>query len=81
MTKTEDLHRFLNALRIMYSIDRHELVEAGVFEADNDKQWNRFTADPLLWLIKAEDHQAIAVWGIIEARQPKPKVATGMSPN
>ena len=64
-----DFREFHNALRIMRSIDYPELVEAGVSYPDLD--WASFRANPWDWFLRASDHDAAAVWTIIERRQPK----------
>lgn len=67
----EELARFHNFLRIMRSIDQHELVEAGVMAADNLSSWKRFQDDPYTWMLKADDDTVLKLWGIIERRSKK----------
>ena len=64
-----DLHRFINALRILANIDRWQLEEAGV--KMDDAHWSRFTNSIDIWFMKASDDDAAKVWQLIEARQPK----------
>lgn len=59
---------FHNALRILTSIDHHELVAAGV-NLDAPNNWPVFRADPFRWFIRASDADAQKVWRIIERRQ------------
>lgn len=64
--------RFLNAIRILLNIDKHELVDAGIMhdhEGGND--WNRFNRDPLMFIIKLDDDKLEKLWCLIESRQPK----------
>ena len=60
---------FHNALRILTSIDRHELEAAGAMEPGDDKAWTAFRGDPFRWFIRADDERAGKVWAIIERRQ------------
>ena len=63
-----DLHRFINALRILANINRHELTDAGL--KVDDTHWLRFTNDLPTWFRKASDADARKVWEIVESRQP-----------
>ncbi len=63
--------QFHNALRILTSLDKHELIEAGVIdhsESDHSK-WIAFRDDPFRWFIRADDESATKLWGLIERRQ------------
>ena len=58
--------KFHNALRIMRSIDLHEIEVSGIdIESFN---WPSFREDPYTWFIRSSDKDAVAVWKIIEAR-------------
>lgn len=70
-----NLRRFHNALRIMLSIDRHEMVAAGVLTADDQAGWRAFRENPTRWMIVASDEQKEGLFSIIEKRQPKPNCA------
>lgn len=61
------LHRFLNALRILRSIDRHEVRWMP------EIIWQRFNDDPFETLLRLDDDMAAKVFAVIEARQPEPK--------
>lgn len=61
-----ELQEFHNALRILRSIDRHELEEAGLQLTDN--QWLIFCHGPHDWFLRASDDEARKVWKIIEER-------------
>lgn len=67
-----DLPRFLNALKILRSIDRDELQSAGV-DVHDDRRWVEFREWPITFLLRASDADQERVWAIIEARQPKEK--------
>ncbi|KAF0102186.1 MAG: hypothetical protein FD144_2621 [Rhodospirillaceae bacterium] len=60
---------FHNCLRILTSIDKHELVEAGVIKPEDTAAWLSFTRDPHRWFIRADDATATKLWAIIERRQ------------
>lgn len=65
------LPRFLNALKILRSIDRDELQNAGV--PVSEEAWGYFREAPYRWLIVADADDQERVWAIIEDRQPKEK--------
>lgn len=67
MTKAE----FHNALRIMRSIDRHELIEAGMEMTPGDGKFPAFRDDPCGWFIRASDADADVIWTIIKRRQTR----------
>ena len=57
---------FQNALRKLRSIDKDELVEAGVIDGLDDVAWMEFRSNPFVWMITwASDEQALGVWEII----------------
>lgn len=70
---------FHNALRIMASLDEHELVAASVIESDDKGAWGDFTADPYRWFIRAADQDAVKLWALIQSRQTKPR-SEGVTP-
>ena len=57
------LSSVLNVLRILNSIDEHELVAAGVVT-----EWNAFRADPFRTFMRMDDERGARLWGIILAR-------------
>jgi hypothetical protein len=74
--------RFHNALRIMRSIDLHELQAVGMFvgaerrtaeNADAWRGWGSFCEHPYNYFIKCSDEDAMKIWGIVESRQDKEK--------
>ena len=65
------LAEFHNALRILTSVDRHELVAAGVMRHGDHNAWGTFRRDPFRWLIRADDAAAHKLWRIVEARQAR----------
>lgn len=64
------LRCFHNALRIMHSLDRTELVRGGVIAADDGSGWHRFRSNPATFMVKADDETAARLWRLIEGRQP-----------
>lgn len=68
-----DLARFLNALRILRSIDRWELDEAKAVTPNlSDKFWVSFRDNPYDFMMRCDDETAAKLWALIEARQPAP---------
>lgn len=70
---------FHNSLRILTSIDMHELEAAGIIKHGDLNAWGTFRRDPFRWFIRADDVAARKLFGIIEQRQvpaflAKPKV-------
>lgn len=64
-----ELRVFHNRLRILSSIDRHELVEAGILTNEPSSRWNSFVSNPYLWLIRCSDDDALKIWAIIRRRE------------
>ena len=60
---------FHNALRILLSIDCHELEMAGVIKIGDVNAWGEFRRDPFRWLIRADDKAAPKLWAIVQRRQ------------
>lgn len=67
---------FQNALRIMWNLDRHALVEAGVFDADDDGGRRAFRDYPHNQVIMLDDHRFARLFDLIQSRQPKPAPPT-----
>lgn len=78
-------HEFHHALRVLMCIDRHELIEAGVFISSDELSmdgWKRFKADPFRFFIRISDTQADALWALIEARvEPRAEPLTHSPPS
>jgi hypothetical protein len=62
--------RFMNALRILHSIDKHELADAGVRFGEFGFTWEWFRENPAKALVAASDYTIDQVYSIIERRQP-----------
>ncbi len=65
------LREFLNALRILRSVDRYELIDAGVIDRLDVSGWSLFKSDPFRWINLTDYKTAEKLWTIIEGRQPK----------
>lgn len=62
---------FHNRLRIMLSIERHDLVAAGVMEEGDVLGWSQFNHDPFRYLLRLDDRRSAALWGIIQTRETR----------
>ena len=63
LTRTEkSMMEFLNRLRILRSIDAHEVPEVG--------SWPTFRADPYGYLIRCPPAEAAHIWAAIRKREP-----------
>lgn len=62
--------QFHNALRILTSLDAHDLEAAGVIRNGDHNAWGTFRRDPFRWLIRADDALARKLFSLIEQRQP-----------
>ena len=62
------LRAFHNGLRLLTSIDRHELVDGGVIQEDDEKEWTIFRENPHKWMILADDDQFDALWAVMKKR-------------
>ena len=62
---------FHNRLRILLSIDRHELVVAGVLESQDVAGWAQFSRDPFCFFLHLDDRRAGALWGVVQTREQR----------
>ena len=62
-----ELREFHNALRIMINLDMDELVKAGAID-DDFLEWTAFRGNPFMWMIRAEDARAQALWDLMKTR-------------
>lgn len=70
-------HDFLNALRVLHSIDMDELENAGVIRKGDLEAWTRFREGPANWAIRADDDKAEKLWALVQRRM-RPR--TGVHP-
>ena len=66
---------FRNALCILRSIDEHELVEAGVLEANRDSRWLDFRSDPYEFLLLSDDPTTDKLWALMIKRGVEPDLS------
>ena len=65
MTREE----FINAMKIMHTIDRVDLERANIIGHHDFDGWREFRDNPWLWMIEATALQQKIVWLMIEQRQ------------
>lgn len=63
-----DARKFINALRILHSLDRHELVDAGVLQASDLDGWLMFQRNPFRAAMRLVDQSADALAVAIQRR-------------
>lgn len=61
---------FHNALRILASIDRDELEQAGVIGYADHDAWGTFRRCPWGWFIRCDDDKAAKLWNLMQKRIP-----------
>lgn len=66
---------FRQALRALFTLEMHELAQAGAIGRDDYQSWRTFRIDPLRWFLIADDRTAQAVWRAIERRRRHAPVA------
>jgi hypothetical protein len=60
---------FENVVKILRSIDHHELVAAGLSLAGNE--WQTFSSNPPMFLIRADDETADKIWSVVVKRSTR----------
>ncbi len=60
-----ELREFHNGLRVLRSIDKHEIVNI------SDDQWAEFRNGPYAFLIKCDDPTAEAIWNAMQKRMTR----------
>lgn len=65
-----DQRAFENRVKILRSIDRDELVSAGLDCVEDDRVWVAFREDPAGWLLRADDALGGLLWALVERRAP-----------
>jgi hypothetical protein len=80
MENPMNLNQFHNGLRVLTSIDRHELEAVGIIDVpkgqgvypgcmdEPNKTWERFRADPFRFFLRCDDDKTRKIWAIIEKR-------------
>lgn len=64
----DELQQFLNRMKILRSLDRHE-VAAGAFP--ETARWMQFQVDPEDYFIRADDPTQAAIWAAIIKRETR----------
>lgn len=62
------MREFHNALRVLLSIDMHELEHAGAIRHGDRNPWGTFRRDPYRFFVRAADTTVERLWTIIERR-------------
>lgn len=57
--------QFLNGLRLLWSLDQHELVEAGVIDPADRGAWGDFRGNPHRWASRASDDVMDKLWALM----------------
>lgn len=57
--------QFLNGVRVLWNIDEHELVEAGVIDPNDNGAWGDFHSNPHRWAAKASDETMDKLWALM----------------
>lgn len=65
--KRDDQARFLNRIKIMISLDQHEIRPSG--GPMTDSVYTRFVADPFRFMMRCDDQTAAAIWRAVVARE------------
>ena len=69
----DELHQFLNRVRILHCIDGYE-IEAALQSTGlvmDAERWRRFRDNPVGFMIQADSSTQWALWSIIERRESK----------
>jgi hypothetical protein len=78
------LRDFLNRLRILRSIDGHELLTAGVVSPNDalghGDRLTRFMADPYLFFMRCDDETAMALWLLLNSRSTPSRLTDVVPP-
>lgn len=64
MTKDQ----FLNAMRLLWNLDEHELVEAGVLDGSDPGAWGDFVSNPHRWAARVDDETMDKLWALMRKR-------------
>lgn len=70
---TDELHQFLNRIRILHCVDGYE-IEAAMQSTGLEmtaQRYCRFRSNPVEFMIQADDPTQRALWSIIELRESR----------
>jgi len=62
------LREFHSTLRVLATLNMQDLVDAGAIDQSDDAAWNAFKADPLLWILCADERCSVGLWRAMERR-------------
>ena len=70
---SDDLHQFLNRIRILHCIDGYEIESAMQCTGlrMDEKRWREFRSNPASFMILADGPTQTALWSIIERRESR----------
>lgn len=60
---------FINGLKILRSIDMHELVGHGLMESGDQRVYREFNQDPIGWVCRLDVANQERFWSLIQSRQ------------
>lgn len=70
MKAENELRSFMNALRILRSVDMYEMVQHGLINEGDVNEYNKFANDPYGWAIRRDLDKSRKLWDLIQSRQP-----------
>jgi hypothetical protein len=63
-----NFEEFHGALRVLATLNMQDLVDADAIDQSDDVAWNAFQADPLLWILRADQRRSAALWEALRRR-------------
>jgi hypothetical protein len=63
-----NFEEFHSALRALATLNMQDLVDADAIDQFDDLAWNAFQADPLLWILRADQRRSAALWEALRLR-------------
>ena len=69
MVRSHDPRRVRQSAAIFAALEMSDLVKAGVLRPGDLPAWSAFRADPLRYLVRADDRTGRAIWDAILQRQ------------
>src|SRR5438552_3451741 len=63
-----NFREFHTALRVLATLNRQDLVDADAIDQGDAVAWDAFNADPLLWILRADERRAGALWQAMQRR-------------
>lgn len=72
----QEVSDFRRLLRMVLAIERPALEAAGLIGRDDRRSWNEFRRDPMRWVIRLGDAQALALWRLMQEARQRAEAAT-----